>query len=266
MFAILFTSCSGNTVSNKPGGSDASVKNEVNSSGEPVELNVWAATGIKKAILEIAPAFEKENGVKMVFNFASSGDLQTQIEQGAPADLFISAGKKQIKALDEKQLLIKDSIKNLAGNDLVIAAPQNSNLTINKLEELATLGADKKIAMGNPDQVPAGKYAIQSLQKAGIWEKVQPKVIYAKDVRQISSYIDSGNVDIGVFYKSDLKVGKNVKTLLLVPDSYHDPIIFTGAVVKSGKQQALASKFISFVLSDRAQQILKDNGFNSISK
>ncbi|MDP1808798.1 MAG: molybdate ABC transporter substrate-binding protein [Actinomycetota bacterium] len=230
--------------------------------GKPaVEVNVWAASSLKDALTKLAPDFEKDNNAKLVFNFASSGDLQTQIEQGARADVFLSAGKKQMDALARKNLIDPASRANFLGNNLVVAVPSAGNVKIAKVEDIAALPGIRHIAVGNPSEVPAGKYAQQSLETANIFKAVKLKLVLAKDVRQVLAYLETGDADLGFVYASDLKVAKNVKNALTVPDTYHDPIVYPLAVVRGGKQPKPAAKFTDYIRSKPAQKIFADYGF-----
>lgn len=228
---------------------------------ESAELNVSAAASLEKALKKLAAGFEQKENAKLVFNLASSGDLQAQIEQGAPADIFISAANKQMDALEEKGLIDSASRSNLLGNELVLIVPEASNISINKLEDLAQSKDIERIAMGDPDTVPAGKYAKESLEKMKVWEAVQAKIIPGKDVRQILSYIETGNTDIGFIFRSDAESSNEAKIIYSVPSNYHKPIVYPGAVLKDAEQPDLAAKFLKYLKSDEAQQVFKEFGF-----
>ncbi|MHB8840388.1 MAG: molybdate ABC transporter substrate-binding protein [Candidatus Aquicultor sp.] len=235
----------------------------------PAELNVSAAVSLKDALQKLASDFERENDVKLVFNFASSGDLQTQIEQGAPVDVFISAGKKQMDTLEEKKLIDAGIRSSLLGNELVLIVSQTSKQTIAKIEELAKAKDIKNIAIGMPEIVPAGKYAKETLQKAGIWENAKPKLVMAKDVRQVIEYVETGNAGAGFAYRSDVKASGNsgkVQIALVIPDAYHSPIIYPIAVVTDTKQCGLSTKFIEYLKSMRASEIFREFNFKPLVK
>ncbi len=232
----------------------------------PTELNVSAAISLKNVLQKLASDFEQENNANLVFNFASSGDLQTQIEQGAPADVFISAGKKQMDALGKKKLIDARSRLKLLGNDLVLIVPQKSKLTIPKVEDLAKAKDISNIAIGMPETVPAGKYAKETLQKAGIWDSVKSKLVMAKDVRQVIEYVETGNAGAGFVYKSDVKASGKVNTALVIPDTYHTPIVYPVAIVKDTKQHVLAAKFIEYLKSTKASAVFKEFDFKPLTK
>lgn len=235
-------------------------------SKKPTEVDVSAAASLKDAFKKLAPGFEKENNAKLVFNFASSGDLQTQIEQGAPADVFVSAGKKQVDALADKKLIDTKRRVDLLGNDLVVVVPASNTLDIQNLESLGSLADIKNIAIGTPSDVPCGKYAQEALEKAGVWAALQPKFVQGKDVRQVLSYVESGNADLGFVYVSDAKTSKNVKVAYSVPSSYHKPIVYPVAVLKGAKQPKLGATFIDYLKSSAASKVFVKMGFKTLTK
>jgi len=160
---------------------------------ETLDLTVAAAASVQDVAKELKRVYgEKNSGVVITYNFASSGTLQKQIEEGAPVDLFISAGKSQMDALEEKGLILPGTRKNLLGNDLVLIAGKDSGLaSFDELDDQTT----EKISIGTPETAPAGRYAKEALISLGLWEKIQPKLVLAKDVRQVLTYVETGNVD-----------------------------------------------------------------------
>lgn len=226
-----------------------------------VELKVWAAASLKDALQELAGVFEERENVKLVYNFAASGDLQVQIEQGAPADVFISAGAKQVDALEKEKLIDSSSRRKLLGNSLVLIVPQSNSVSIPKIETLPEVDGIDKIVIGNPDEVPAGKYARDALETAGILNPLRSRLVLAKDVRQVLSYVETGNVDAGFVYLTDAKTSKKVKIALRIPASYHEPIAYPAAIVLSGKQRALAARFVDYLEGKEAAVVFKKYGF-----
>ncbi len=231
----------------------------------PVGLTVSAAVSLKDALEKIAPSFEKKENAKLFFNFGSSGDLQTQVEQGAPVDIFISAGKKQIDALAQEGLIKKKSCFNWLGNDLVVVVPKTSKMHIAKLADLTTSNLNK-IAIGEPESVPAGQYSKETLEKAGIWLALQPKIVMAEDVRQVLGYVETGNVDAGFVYSSDAAISQGVKIILRVPDNYHKPIVYPVAMIASSRQAKIAAKFEDYLKSPEVLKVLGEFGFKIIAK
>lgn len=226
----------------------------------PDELIISAAASLKDALEDIKPIYNKEkSNIKITYNFGSSGSLQQQIEQGAPVDIFISAAKKQMDALQNKGLLLNDTRKNLLKNQMVLIVPKN-NTTIKTFQDLAT-DKSKKLAIGEPKSVPAGQYAQEVLISLGLLNKVKDKVIYAKDVRQVLSYVATGNVDAGFVYLTDAKTSNDVKIVATAPEKSHSPIIYPVAVLKDSKSANQAKAFVRFLSIDKARKIFQKYGF-----
>ena len=202
-------------------------------------ITVSAAASLKKAMIEIQPLFEKEKGIKISFNFGSSGTLQKQIEQGAPTDVFISAGKTQMDALQTGKLLDKDSRKNLLTNKLVLIVPNDKKDKIKTTEDL--IANANKISIGEPSSVPAGKYAQDSLIYFKLWSKLNSKVVYAKDVEQVVTYVESGSVDGGFVYNSDAAAAglKSSSVVEIVDEKSHKPIVYPEAIITARDRKSV---------------------------
>jgi len=226
-----------------------------------VELNISAAVSLKDALAEIQKNYQAKNpNVKLVYNLGASGSLQQQIEQGAPADIFISAAPKQMNDLEAKNLINKSSRKKLVENKLVIVVPKDSNLNITKYEDIAQ-DAVKKIALGETATVPAGQYAQQVLQKLGLWDKVKDRVVFAKDVRTVLAYTETGNVEAGIVYKTDAISSDKVKVAAIAPEGSHEPIVYPVAITTGSKQQKAAEAFIEYLFSAEGKAVFEKNGF-----
>jgi molybdate transport system substrate-binding protein len=231
----------------------------------PVELNVSAAASLTDALTAINNLYMQENDyVTIVTNFASSGTLQKQIEQGAPADVFFSAGAKQMQALQDGGLIISDTRQDLLTNKVVLIVPANSTLQITGF--MGLLGDDvQQIAIGDPDFVPAGDYAKQVLQLFGIWEQVQSKLILCTDVRQALAYVEGGNVEAGIVFSTDAAISTNVKVVADAPEEVNSKIIYPIAVIKASTNVQAAKDYIAFLLSDEARAIFEQYGFVVVS-
>lgn len=231
---------------------------------EPVNLTVSAAASLKDAAEEVKALYLKQHpDLSVTYNFAASGTLQKQIEEGAPVDLFISAGKSQMDALAEKGLVVDGSRKDLLGNELVLIAKNDCKLT--SFAELAGQQV-AKISIGAPESVPAGKYAQEALTSLTLWDKLQPRLILAKDVRQVLTYVETGNVDAGLVYRSDALMGKDVKVVAVAPAGSHKPIVYPLAVVKATKHQQEAEAFAAFLSGDEAAQVFAKYGFKPLKR
>lgn len=227
------------------------------------ELIVSAAASLQNSLTEIQKVYTQKNpNIKLTFNFAASGPLQQQIEQGAPADIFISAGIKQMDALEKKNLIDKDTRVNLLGNDLVLIAPKD-NTDIASVQDL-TKSTVKHIGIGTPESVPAGKYAKDSLMSLKLWDVLQPKYVQAKDVTTVLSYVETGNADAGFVYRSDAQSSNQVKVAATVPDSAHSPIVYPAAVIAASKNQQAAKDFLKYLEGPEGQQIFAKYGFKTM--
>jgi len=227
-----------------------------------IELNISAAASLTDAAKELEQLYKEEHPeVKLVYNLAASGTLQKQIEEGAPADVFISAGKKQMDALQEGGFIVNDSRQNLLGNELVLIAPKDS-----KIETFDDLATDKaaKISIGTPETVPAGKYAQEALITLKLWEPIQPKLVMAKDVRQVLTYVESENVDAGLVYRSDTIGSEKVRIVAAAPADSHSPIVYPMAIVAASQQLEAAQEFATFLTSEPAKKVFEKYGFKSL--
>nr|WP_092071244.1 molybdate ABC transporter substrate-binding protein [Dendrosporobacter quercicolus]NSL49422.1 molybdate ABC transporter substrate-binding protein [Dendrosporobacter quercicolus DSM 1736]SDM23716.1 molybdate transport system substrate-binding protein [Dendrosporobacter quercicolus] len=232
---------------------------------QPVELNIAAAASLKDAMGEIQKLYTaKKPEVTLVYNFASSGALQKQIEQGAPADLFISAAAKQMDELEGKNLIKKETRNNLVENSLVIIVPKDSQLNLSKYEDL-TQTAVKKVGIGETETVPAGQYAQEVLKKLALWDTIKAKAVMAKDVRTVLTYVETGNVDAGIVYGTDAAVSEKVKVVATAPAGSHQPIVYPVAVLTGAKQPQAADEFLAFLNGSEAKAVFEKYGF-TVSK
>jgi molybdate transport system substrate-binding protein len=224
------------------------------------ELIVSAAASLTNAFPEIGRLFEQQHpGTKIIYNFAASGPLLQQIAQGAPVDVFASADQKTMNQAVDKGLIVPASRKNFVSNTLVLIAPGKSSFPLTVLSGLAAPEI-KRVALGNPETVPVGRYTREALTQAGLWETLKPKFIFGESVRQVLDYVGRGEVDAGFVFATDAAIAKGkVKTVAAVQG--HQPIIYPVAVVAASGKQALAQSFVEFVVSPAAQEILSKFGF-----
>ncbi len=226
-----------------------------------VELNISAAASLKDALTEIETLYEAdEPNTKLTINFAGSGVLQQQIEQGADVDLFISASTSNMDTLKEKGLLVDSSILNLLGNKLVLVVPVDSKISINSFDDV-TDASIAKIALGEPGTVPAGKYAEQVFTYLNILDQVKAKAIYAQDVKQVLNWVETGNADAGVVYLTDAKISKKVTIVSTADAESHKAIVYPAAIVKASKNVDSAGAFFTFLSSEKAKAIFDKYGF-----
>lgn len=227
----------------------------------PTELNVSAAASMKDVLAEIQQNYQNiKPHVKLNYNFASSGALQKQIEQGAPADLFISAAAKQMDELEAKNLIHKQSRRNLVENQLVMVVPKDSALSLQRFEDIANSGV-KKYGLGEPETVPAGQYARQVLQKLNLWDLTKHKAVLAKDVRTVLTYVETSNTEAGFVYRTDAAISDKVRIVAAAPANSHQPIVYPAAVLTGAQQVKEAGEFLTYLQSPEAKTIFEKYGF-----
>lgn len=238
------------------------VNNTVATTPPKIDLTISAAASLKDAMSKLEEDFKVQHpNFTLTFNFGSSGSLMEQIKQGAPSDIFISAGASQMKELDTSGFIQENTNKNLVKNSLVLVGPKDTSLT--SISDLTT-DKVKHLGIGEPSSVPAGKYANETLTKLGIKDKVTSKLVFAKDVKEVLAWSTSGNAEAGFVYYSDAKGNDSVKIIETVPDNLHSPIIYPIGVIKSSKNLDSAKIFEDYLLTDEAQKILQDYGYSSV--
>lgn len=228
---------------------------------QAAELLVSGAASLTNAFNEVKDAFQKKYpDVKVNTNYAASNPLLKQMETGAPVDVFASADQMTMDRAASERLVDPATRKDFAQNDLVLIVPADGRADVKDVQSL-TGDSVKKIAIGNPDSVPAGRYTKDTLTNAGLWEQLQGKYILANSVRQALDYVSRGEVDAGFVYRTDaLKAGNKVK--IICNTEGHKPVLYPIAVGNTGKNHADAKKFVDFVVSQEGQAILKKYGFS----
>lgn len=226
-----------------------------------VDLVVSAAVSLSNAFADIGKDFEKlKPGAKVLFNFAGSGQLLQQLSRGAPVDVFASADQETMDKAAKQNLIARDTRENFVRNKLVLVVPASSVLGIHALGDLGS-GAVKRIAVANPDSVPAGRYAKEALEAAKLWDALKEKYITTTNVRQSLDYTARGEVEAGFVYLTDALIMPNrVKVVFDVPLSTE--ILYPVAVVKGNGHENLARAFIAYLKSEPAQKILQNYGFD----
>lgn len=228
---------------------------------QKTELVVSAAASLKEALTTIGQDFGKQqSNIVLRFNFASSGTLQRQIEQGAPVDVFVSAAEKNMNELAAQNLVDSRTRRVVAANQLVLIVPQSSTRNganaIRSFRDLARADV-RHVAIGAPTSVPAGKYAQQVLIKIGVWNQILPKAIQAKDVREVLTQVELGNVEAGIVYRSDAAISSKVRVVAVAPETFHSPIRYSAAVVRDSQNPQAARSFVSFLTSAKAKAVFK---------
>ena len=225
-----------------------------------VEIQVAAAASLADALKEIGAAYTAATGDKPVFNLGASSNLARQIEEGAPIDVFLSADEAKMDALTKKNLVASNTRRVLLQNSLVVVVSNDSSL---KIEAPAALASEviKRLAVGEPQTVPAGIYAREFLTRAGLWEKVQARVLPCDNVRAALAAVESGNAEAGIVYKTDAGISKKVRVAYEVPAAQSPVITYPGAVMSASKQPEAAKKFLDYLASDAARRVFEKFGF-----
>lgn len=225
-------------------------------------ITVSAAISTKDAVSELGRGFVASHpGVTLFYNWGSSGDLQKQIEAGAPVDLFIAAAALQMDELEKRKLVVPGTRRLFARNLLTVIKPADSRVDIVKPGDLVEARVGR-IVVGNPRTVPAGQYAEESLRALGLWDRLQPKLVFAENVRQALEYVARGEVDAGFVYTTDAAArGRAVKEAFRPAEDTYRPVVYPVAVVVGTRQPALAAAFIELLLSREGQAVLSRHGF-----
>jgi len=236
-------------------------ENKTNEAVGKVTLMVSAAVSLTDALEEIKVLYEKNRNIELTFNLGGSGSLAQQIQQGAPVDVFISANQQWLDTLQDEDMIINHTRKDITGNKLVLIAGKTSEINYDSIESITVAEIDQ-IAIGNPESVPAGKYTEQVLKHYNLWDELKSKVVLGKDVRQVLTYVETGNVNIGFVYESDALSSNDINILATATKDSHDPIIYPGAVLKDTKHKKEATDFMTFMSTDEVQKILMKHGFS----
>ena len=230
------------------------------------DVVVFAAASLKNALDEIAGQWQRETGKKAVISYAASNTLIKQIEQGAPADIFISADLDWMDYGQQKGLIKPDTRSNLLGNRLVLIAPKDSNMSVNIQPgfDLTALLKGGRLAMGNVDAVPAGKYGKASLEKLGVWVSVKEKIAQAENVRAALLLVARGEAPLGIVYQTDAASDPSVKIVGTFPENTHPPIIYPIALRKESTNPD-AQAFLNYLKSAAARPAFERQGFTVLA-
>jgi len=230
------------------------------------KITVFAAASLTNAMQDIATQYQKGKTVEIASSFASSSTLARQIEAGAPADLFISADQKWMDYAVSKDAIKTDTRETLLGNSLVVVAPKASKIgdvAINAKTDWASLLKGGRLAVGDPDHVPAGIYAKEALQKLGAWDTLSPKLAPAEDVRGALALVERDEAPLGIVYGSDAVASKGVKVVGTFPEDSHKKVEYPIAIVK-GHDNPTVSAFYTYLKGPEAAAIFQRYGFTTI--
>lgn len=224
------------------------------------DLNIYAAASLSDALKEIAKTYEPASGDKLVFNLAASSALALQIKNGAPADVFFSADEAKMDDLAKAGLIAADTRRTLLSNTLVIVVNADGGAAIATPTDLAK-PAIGRVALAEPQTVPAGVYAKEWLQKVGLWKTIIDKVVPTENVRACLAAVEAGNADAGIVYKTDALISKKVKVAYKVTVAEGPKISYPLAVVKDSKHADAARKFVAYLAGPAAGAVFKKYGF-----
>ncbi|WP_058969851.1 molybdate ABC transporter substrate-binding protein [Type-D symbiont of Plautia stali] len=227
------------------------------------KITVFAAASLTNALQEIATQYQKKTGVEVVSSFASSSTLARQIDQGAPADLFISADQQWMDDVVAKKSVVDSTRYTLLGNDLVLVAPKSDSakaVTINAQTDWKSLLKGERLAVGDPDHVPAGIYAKEALQKLGAWETLSPQLAPANNVRAALALVERNESPYGIVYGSDAVASDKVQVVGRFPEDSHKPVEYPMAIVKE-HQNATVEAFYKYLQGPDAAAVFKQYGF-----
>ncbi|WP_404319010.1 molybdate ABC transporter substrate-binding protein [Bacillus lumedeiriae] len=230
-------------------------------SSKKTELIISSAASLTDALNELENSFEsKHPNIDLTYNFGSSGKLVQQIEQGAPADVFLSASKQDMDTLQEKSLIQEESRSDFAKNEVVLITNKDHSLPLSSFEELSPKQI-KHFAIGEPESVPVGRYTKEVLEHLKLWAPLQSKLVLGSDVRQVLTYVESGNADAGVVYSSDAMISDKVKVVAAAKPEWHEPIIYPGAVTSNSKHTKEAQAFLTYLTSKEGKEVFTKYGF-----
>ncbi len=228
-------------------------------------LMVFAAASLSDSLNEIAVDFKKQEGAEVNFNFGGSKALALQIEKGLPCDLFFAADKDSVAKLVSDKFVDEANVSFLLENQLVIVAAIDSEEKIHTLFDLQ-LNKGDSLAIADPKTAPAGVYAMQALNKAGLAEKFKDNIVPSLDVRASLALVQSGNAKYAIVYATDAKISSKVKVVYLIPKQSYDRIVYTAAIIKQTKTPPEAAKFLSFLKGERSRMIFQKYGFQPFQR
>jgi molybdate transport system substrate-binding protein len=226
-------------------------------------ITVSAAISLKDSLDEVGHLYATRHpAAKVAFNYGGSGTLQRQIEQDPPVDVFFSAAEKQMDDLAAQGLVATETRRDIVANSLVLITPASSTM-VRGIEDLSRLQVSA-IALGEPGTVPAGMYARQTLEHMGFFAAIERKIVYAKDVRAVLTYVETGNADAGFVYRTDALTSQKVRVVATAPADSHDPIVYPAAVLKNSKNAVAAREFLDFLEGPEARAVFEKYGFTPL--
>jgi molybdate transport system substrate-binding protein len=231
---------------------------------EKAPITVFAAASLTNALQDLGDAFTKETSIPVRFSFAASSALARQIENGAPADVFFSADLEWMDYLQSRNLIQRDTRRDILGNRLVLISPADSRIKLRIEPHFALAAALGKgrLATGDPDSVPAGRYAREALTTLGVWNDVAERLVRADSVRSALAFVDRGEAPLGIVYETDALIDKQVRVVDVFPADSHLPIIYPIALTRAAKGDA--ARFVDYIRGPAGQLAFKSYGFTPL--
>ncbi len=226
-------------------------------------VRVACAISLKEAMTEVAAAYKADGRGDVQFTFGSSGQLQAQIEYGAPLDAFVSAAHEQVDQLVQGKRADGTTKRVVAGNALVVIVPAAAKAAPGSVKDLAD-ARYRRVAVGEPKTVPAGKYATQALHAAGLDEALKGRLVYGANVRQVLDYVERGEVDAGIVYATDARESRDrVRVAAGVGPKSHDPIEYPAVLILDSRRRKAAGDFLDYLATEKARDVLTSHGFTT---
>ena len=230
-------------------------------SDEEDEIVVFTAASLTEVMEQLGLYFTESEGTRVRFNPGGSTSLAQQIIRGAPADAFVFAGPQPMAMLDERGLIAPDSTVDLLVNELVLVARSSAadETEFSSIEELGDAGL--RVAIADPDLAPAGRYAREALQNLGLWQRLEHRLVFGLDVRVTLGYVETGNVDAAIVYRTDAQIVEGLEVVASIPEGSHSPIVYPAGVVVRSSHVEVAEEFLLFLQGDKARETFQEYGF-----
>lgn len=238
------------------------------SAADKPEVTIFAAASLTDSLDEIIALYQEDNDYAIIPVYESSGTLRQQIEEGADADIFISANKKHMDTLEEAEMIVPETRKDLLGNSLTLIASSEKAEALKEIPSFADIFTSDLvdfIAIGEPSDVPAGQYAQEMFESLGIWDTIQDKLVFAKNVRAVLTYVDTDEADCGMVYRTDAMELENGEILAEAPEGTYTAVNYPVAILKDAPEPEGAAGFYSFLLSDKGKEIFEKYGFTFLA-
>ena len=230
-------------------------------SDEEDDIVVFTAASLTEVMEQLGLYFTESEGIRVRFNPGGSTSLAQQIIRGAPADAFVFAGPQPLAMLSERDLIVPDSNVKLLVNELVLVAKSSTadEIEFSSVEEMG--GAGLRVAIADPDLAPAGRYAREALQNLGLWQQLEHSLVFGLDVRVTLGYVETGNVDAAIVYRTDAQIVEGLEVLASIPKRSYSPIVYPAGVVARSSHVEEAGNFLRFLQGDKARETFQEYGF-----